>query len=639
MASLAVPLIQLYTSSGPSSLNQAFSQFMEYKTRVPVCGAILLSEDWTEVRTIIRSNYASHGLEQFANDAQCVLVKGWGKGASWTFPKGKINKNEDQRDCALREVLEETGFDAHDLLPKDSKDFFELTDREQKSRLYVVPGVPRDTKFETRTRREISRIEWFKLGDLPTAKNPKVPSSELGGRFYRVTPFMMRLRRWIQANKRSHPKRPNQQSPMPGHKDSGTSVNMDELFGTATPPPKPAGTQKPGLIALPPSAMRQLSSNKMKQPKDDVSAPPTRSSAPELANSKSSDDSKQQLLLSLLHGSHPLPAPPPSDQQPRIDGSAALRALLGAHSKRSEPSNPTQSQTHNTNSLLSLLQASKPPPKEPVETHPMPYLRSPTSTGMQSLTPGSSVDKQSSNDREQHVANRLPSLIVGPNGSSGPSQPESKPDLPIVTGSTPTSVPPAQTPAPATTTPFNPVSRPGMFPFSHTMIQSSPSSWSGNSYIPQPQNAPVPTSGAVSSTLADATTSAVPTAPAAPSNRQQQALLSALLGSSKPQATSAHSTPSSPAVRTFSSHASNMPAPANVPQGPCNAPLPAPVTTPAPIPSDSGNAMNLLNILNRPPTSTPMRDSHAPASAAVPTSGAQNTSNSLLATLLHGKRP
>ena len=49
--------------------------------------------------------------------------------------------------------------------------------------------------------------------------------------------------------------------------------------------------------------------------------------------------------------------------------------------------------------------------------------------------------------------------------------------------------------------------------------------------------------------------------------------------------------------------------------------------------------MNLLNILNRPPTSTPERDSHAPASAAVSTSGAQNTSNSLLATLLHGKGP
>ena len=82
-----------------------------------------------------------------------------------------------------------------------------------------------------------------------------------------------------------------------------------------------------------------------------------------------------------------------------------------------------------------------------------------------------------------------------------------------------------------------------------------------------------------------------------------------------------------------------MPAPANVPQRPYNAPLPAPVTAPAPIPADSGNAMNLLNILNRTPTSTPMRDPHTPASAAVPTSGAQDTSNSLLATLLHGKGP
>lgn len=49
VASLAVPLIQLYTSSGPSRLDKAYSQFMEYKTRVPVCGAILLSEDWTKV--------------------------------------------------------------------------------------------------------------------------------------------------------------------------------------------------------------------------------------------------------------------------------------------------------------------------------------------------------------------------------------------------------------------------------------------------------------------------------------------------------------------------------------------------------------------------------------------------------------
>ena len=113
MSASVVPLIQLYTSNGSNSLNEAFNQFRQNKPRVPVCGAILLSEDWTE----------------------CVLVKGWGKNASWTFPKGKINQDEDQRDCALRELLEETGFDASELLAKDSTDYFEHRDNEHRIRL------------------------------------------------------------------------------------------------------------------------------------------------------------------------------------------------------------------------------------------------------------------------------------------------------------------------------------------------------------------------------------------------------------------------------------------------------------------------------------------------------------------------
>lgn len=87
---------------------------------------------------------------------QCVLVKGWSKGASWTFPKGKINQDEPERDCALREVREETGVDASHLLPPDSRDYLELTMREQKVRLYIVPGLSEDTPMETQTRREIS---------------------------------------------------------------------------------------------------------------------------------------------------------------------------------------------------------------------------------------------------------------------------------------------------------------------------------------------------------------------------------------------------------------------------------------------------------------------------------------------------
>lgn len=34
---------------------------------------------------------------------QCLLVKGW-KGTSWSFPRGKKNKDEEDHKCAIREV-------------------------------------------------------------------------------------------------------------------------------------------------------------------------------------------------------------------------------------------------------------------------------------------------------------------------------------------------------------------------------------------------------------------------------------------------------------------------------------------------------------------------------------------------------
>ena len=90
---------------------------------------------------------------------QVVLVKGWKKGANWSFPRGKINKDEPDLDCAVREVYEETGFDIREAgLVKDESQmkFIEMTMREQHMRLYVFRGVPLETHFEPRTRKEIS---------------------------------------------------------------------------------------------------------------------------------------------------------------------------------------------------------------------------------------------------------------------------------------------------------------------------------------------------------------------------------------------------------------------------------------------------------------------------------------------------
>lgn len=84
---------------------------------------------------------------------KCVLVKGY-KSNSLSFPRGKINKEERDEDCAVREVLEETGFDLSGMV--SGSDYIEITMREQNVKLYVVPGIPEDTEFLPRTRNEIS---------------------------------------------------------------------------------------------------------------------------------------------------------------------------------------------------------------------------------------------------------------------------------------------------------------------------------------------------------------------------------------------------------------------------------------------------------------------------------------------------
>lgn len=169
---------------------QAFAEFLSYKTRVPVRGAIMLNEKMDEV----------------------VLVKGWKKGANWSFPRGKINKDEPDLDCAIREVYEETGYDikAAGLVGKEEEmESFEMDLREQNMKLFVFRGVPMDTYFEPRTRKEISKIQWWKLNELPTLKKKKSQQEGQGAdlalsanRFYMVAPFLPRLKKFIAGQRK-----------------------------------------------------------------------------------------------------------------------------------------------------------------------------------------------------------------------------------------------------------------------------------------------------------------------------------------------------------------------------------------------------------------------------------------------------
>ncbi|KAH7313289.1 Dcp2, box A domain-containing protein [Stachybotrys elegans] len=179
----------LLASFSVENHTKAFEEFLEYKTRVPVRGAILLNQEMDSA----------------------VLVKAWKKGASWSFPRGKINKDEDDLDCAVREVWEETGLDLRTagLVPTEAKPkYIEIPIKQQQLRLYIFRNVPMDTNFQPQTRKEISKIQWYKLSELPSfrKKGGQNQHEEAAGpqanKFYMVAPFLVPLKKWVTQQKK-----------------------------------------------------------------------------------------------------------------------------------------------------------------------------------------------------------------------------------------------------------------------------------------------------------------------------------------------------------------------------------------------------------------------------------------------------
>ena len=189
-----VPALQAFSGQ----VGEMMTTFNEYKLKVPVMGAILLDAE----------------LEH------CLLVKGMKANASWGFPKGKRDKGEKDIDCAAREVLEETNFDASELLKEEWSIEVTTKKTQQRTKLYILPGVDKATPFEPRCRGEISEYAWFPVDDLPIGDN-KVFTEDDGSRhnFFKVQPFTFALREWIKKRKKK------------GKKETGTPSRVGKKKG------------------------------------------------------------------------------------------------------------------------------------------------------------------------------------------------------------------------------------------------------------------------------------------------------------------------------------------------------------------------------------------------------------------------
>lgn len=83
------------------------------------------------------------------------MVRGYKSSAGWCFPRGKININEPELTCAIREVYEETGFDLTNYIKDGERDRIQTQINAQTVTMFIAMGVREGTRFEARTKKEI----------------------------------------------------------------------------------------------------------------------------------------------------------------------------------------------------------------------------------------------------------------------------------------------------------------------------------------------------------------------------------------------------------------------------------------------------------------------------------------------------
>ncbi|CDH17380.1 related to DCP2-Suppressor protein of a yeast pet mutant [Zygosaccharomyces bailii ISA1307] len=150
--------------------DEALQKFSQYKKSIPVRGAAIFNEKLNKI----------------------LLVKGT-ESDSWSFPRGKISKDEDDVACCIREVKEEIGFDLTDYI--DENQFIERNIQGKNYKIFIVSGVSEDYNFKPQVRNEIEKIEWRDFKKIQkTVHKPNV-------RYYLINSMMRPLSMWLRRQK------------------------------------------------------------------------------------------------------------------------------------------------------------------------------------------------------------------------------------------------------------------------------------------------------------------------------------------------------------------------------------------------------------------------------------------------------
>lgn len=152
--------------------DQALHKFSLYKKTIPVRGAAIFNQKLNKI----------------------LLVQGT-ESDSWSFPRGKISKDEDDVDCCIREVKEEIGFDLTSYIQKDQ--FIERNIQGKNYKIFIVFNIPDDFDFKPQVRNEIEKIEWKDFRKIMKSIN----KSNNGVKYYLINSMIRPLAMWVKRQR------------------------------------------------------------------------------------------------------------------------------------------------------------------------------------------------------------------------------------------------------------------------------------------------------------------------------------------------------------------------------------------------------------------------------------------------------
>jgi len=169
--------IEFYQFQSKKALLAVIADFIDKKLTQRLY--IYCPVNLTEVFSFFKAQYieikAGCGLVSNLNNEYLFIYRL----NKWDLPKGKLDKGETIKECAKREIEEETGIDKLEIIKKLSDTFHIYTEKNKniiKHCYWFLMKTDNNNKPQPQTKENITKAEWFKKETISELMQNTYPS-------------------------------------------------------------------------------------------------------------------------------------------------------------------------------------------------------------------------------------------------------------------------------------------------------------------------------------------------------------------------------------------------------------------------------------------------------------------------------